>query len=150
MGASLGRQAGKKGVVVIMTSIYTCQGLTATLKYRMSKNKTALVESLQQQYHRLCGSLADLGYISQGSVLDRSTLHPPRSGYQWTRKVAQKTITLALSPEQFQAVAKAVENRRKLAKTLTKMENISRQILFNSLPDTRRRKPLNKKVLRTT
>jgi len=114
----------------------------------MSKNKAALLDSLQEEYHRLCGGLASLGYISQGSVLDRSRLRPPRSGYQWTRKVAKKTITVALSPEQFHAIGKAIENRRRLEKTLTKMENISRAILFGSLPDTRRRKPLNKKVLR--
>ena len=115
----------------------------------MSKQKAPRVETLQQEYQRLCATLASIGYISQGSVLDRSTLHPPRSGYQWTRKVAQKTITVALSPEQFQAFRKAVQNRRQLAKTLTKMERISRQILFSSLPDTRRRKPLSKNVLRT-
>ena len=132
-----------------MTSMYTCYDLTATLKCAMRKNKAALLKSLQQEYHQLSGSLTNIGYISQGSVLDRSRLHPPRSGYQWTRKVDQKTITVALSPQQFQAVGKAIENRRKLAKTLTRMENISRQILFNSLPDTRRRKPLDKKVLRT-
>jgi len=115
----------------------------------MSQKKTALLESLKREYQRLSGSLAAIGYISQGSVVDRATLRPPRSGYQWTRKVAQKTITLALSPEQFQAVRNAIDNRRQLAKTLTKMENISRQILFNSLPDTRRRKPLDKNVLHT-
>ncbi len=113
----------------------------------MSKHTAARVESLQREYQRLSGTLASIGYISQGSVLDRSTLHPPRSGYQWTRKVAQKTITVALSPQQFQAVRQAIQNRRKLAKTLTKMEKISRRILFGSLPDTRRRKPLNKNVL---
>lgn len=113
----------------------------------MHEQKTARVETLQREYQRLSTTLATIGYISQGSVLDRSTLHPPRSGYQWTRKVDQKTITVALSPEQFQAVRKAVQNRRKLAKTLSRMENLSRQILFSSLPDTRRRKPLSKKVL---
>lgn len=113
----------------------------------MHKQKAARVETLQREYQRLSATLATIGYISQGSVLDRSTLHPPRSGYQWTRKVDQKTITVALSPEQFQAVRKAVQNRRNLAKTLSRMENISRQILFSSLPDTRRRKPLSKKVL---
>lgn len=113
----------------------------------MHKQKAARVETLQREYRRLSATLATIGYISQGSVLDRSTLHPPRSGYQWTRKVDQKTITVALSPEQFQAVRKAVQNRRNLAKTLSRMENISRQILFSSLPDTRRRKPLSKKVL---
>jgi hypothetical protein len=113
----------------------------------MSKQTAARVQSLQREYQRLSGTLASIGYISQGSALDRSTLHPPRSGYQWTRKVAQKTITVALSPEQFQAVRKAIQNRRKLAKTLTQMEKISRRILFGSLPDTRRRKPLSQNVL---
>ncbi len=113
----------------------------------MSKITSASLKSLQRQYQRLCSSLAAVGYIFQGSVLDRSTLCPPRSGYQWTRKVAQKTITLALSPEQFQVIGKAIDNRRKLGKTLTQMEKISHRILFSSLPDTRRRKPLDKKVL---
>ena len=113
----------------------------------MSKKNTALLESLQREYQRLSGSLAAIGYISHGSVVDRSKLRRPRSGYQWTRKVAQRTVTVALSPEQFQGVRKAVENRRRLANTLTKMENLSRRILFSSLPDTHRRNPLNKNVL---
>lgn len=116
----------------------------------MSKKKAALLQSLQREYQHLAGSLADLGYISQGSVVDRSRLRHPRSGYQWTRKVAQKTVTVALSQEQFKAVAKAIENRRRLARTLTKMENLSRRILFSSLPDTHRRKRLNAKALLTT
>jgi hypothetical protein len=109
-------------------------------------NKEKL-DSLRREYKRLSSSLGSIGYISQGSVLDRSTLHPPRSGYQWTRKVAQKTITVALSPEQFHGLSKAIENRRKLAKTLIKMEKISRRILFDSLADTNRRKQLDSNVL---
>jgi len=109
--------------------------------------KTALLPALERQYQRLCASLADTGYISQGSVFDRSTLRPPRSGYQWTRKVARKTITVALSPEQFRSLRAAIENRRKLEKNIAQMEKLSRQILFKSLPDTRRRKSLPKKVL---
>jgi hypothetical protein len=111
------------------------------------KKKSTPAASRQHQYQRLCSSLANTGYISQGSVLDRSTLRPPRSGYQWTRKVARKTITLALSREQFLSLGKAIENRRNLQKTIGKMEKLSRHILFESLPDTRRRKPLLKKVL---
>src|SRR5712664_2453361 len=97
-----------------------------------------LPDSLQHEYDRLRKSLAQIGYISQGSVLDRSTLRPPRSGYQWTRKVARKTITVALSPEQFLSLRTAIENRRKIKKTIAKMEKLSRQILFKTLPDTRR------------
>jgi hypothetical protein len=103
--------------------------------------------ALPRPYQRLAARLAHTGYISQGSVLDRSTLRPPRSGYQWTRKVARKTITVALSPEQFQSLRQAIANARKLQKTIAKMERLSRQILFATLPDTRRRKPLVKKVL---
>src|SRR5436190_23639294 len=98
-------------------------------------------------YERFHKSLAQIGYISQGSVLDRSTLKPNRSGYQWTRKVAGKTVTVSLSAEQFQSLKQAVENERKLWQTIQRMEKVSRQILFGILPDTRRRKRLGKKVL---
>ena len=115
----------------------------------MKQKKTARPAARQCAYRRLSRSLAQIGYISEGSVLDRSTLHPPRSGYQWTRKVAQKTITVALSPEQYRFLKKAIANRRTLEKTITQMEKLSRQILFENLPDTDRRKPLRKKVLGT-
>jgi hypothetical protein len=111
------------------------------------KNTPSALRSLEREYQRLRQSLAQIGYISQGSVLDRSTLKPRRSGYQWTRKVARKTITVSLSPEQFQSLKRAVDNERRLWKTIQKMEKVSRQILFGDLPDTRRRKRLSKKVL---
>jgi len=106
-----------------------------------------LPDSLQQEYDRLRKSLARMGYISQGSVLDRSTLRPPRSGYQWTRKAAGKTITVALSEQQFEAFSQAVENERNLWKTIQKMEKISRRILFENRPHPGRRKRLSNKVL---
>ena len=111
------------------------------------KKKAAPTDVLQREYQRLCSRLARTGYISQGSVLDRSQLRSPRSGFQWTRKVARKTITVALSPEQFQALGQAIENRRRLEGTIRKMESLSRRILFGTLPDTRRRKSLSKKAL---
>jgi hypothetical protein len=111
------------------------------------KKEAAPSQALQRQYQRLRAGLARTGYISQGSVVDRSTLRPPRSGYQWTRKLARKTVTVALSQEQFQGLREAIENRRKLQKTIVRMEKLSRQILFQSVPDTLRRKSLPKSVL---
>lgn len=73
--------------------------------------------------------------------------NPPRRGYQWTRKVGQKTITVALSRDQYQALKQALDNARTLWKTVAEMERVSRQVLFEALPDTRRRKRLSKKVL---
>ena len=113
------------------------------------KNQTAPIDALRRQYQRLCSRLARTGYISQGSIQDRSQLRSPRSGYQWTRKVARKTITVALRPEQFNALRQAIENRRRLEKTIRAMEKLSRQILFETLPDTHRRKRLPRKVLGT-
>jgi hypothetical protein len=102
---------------------------------------------LKRHYDRLRKSLARIGYISQGSVLQRSVATSGRSGYQWTRKRARKTITVSLSREQFEGMKEAVANERTLWKTIRQMEKISRQILFQSLPDTHRRKRLGKRVL---
>src|SRR5437773_5046660 len=104
---------------------------------------------LQRHYDRLRQKLARIGYISRGSVLARSVATSGRSGYQWTRKVAGKTVTVSLSQEQFEAMKQAVSNQRELRRTIEQMEKLSRQILFQTTPDTRRRKPLREKVLGT-
>ena len=92
------------------------------------------------EYARLAQTLARPGWISEGYAQDRG---PGAGGpcYQWTRKVAGKTVAVALSQPQFAALQKAVANERKLWKTIKEMETISRQIIFGTLPDTRRRKP---------
>jgi hypothetical protein len=111
------------------------------------KKKAGPPKALHRQYQRLRAGLARTGYISQGSVVDRSTLRVPRSGYQWTCKLARKTVTVALSAEQFRGLRAAIQNRRKLQQTIAQMEKLSRQILFKTVPDTRRRKSLPKRVL---
>jgi hypothetical protein len=102
---------------------------------------------LQREYDRLRQSLSGIGYISQGSVLQRTVASSGRSGYQWTRKQAGKTISVSLSQDQYEAMKQAVANERKLWKTVQQMEKLSRRILFETLPDTSRRKRLGKKVL---
>lgn len=113
------------------------------------KNHSCSLRALDRQYDRLRQRLARIGYISQGSVLQRSVATSGRSGYQWTRKVAQKTITVSLSQDQFAAMRRAVSNERKLWKTVKQMESLSRQIIFASTSDTQRRKRISKKVLGT-
>lgn len=108
---------------------------------------SAPVDGLPQEYERLRQSLAHVGYITQGSVVDRAQLQPARSGYQWTRKVKGKTITVALSADEFVALGQAIQNQRKLRKILQKMEQISRRMLFQNRTQQGRRKRLDKKVL---
>jgi hypothetical protein len=114
--------------------------------YAGGMKKTPLV-AWQRQYAHLRQRLARVGYISQGSVVDRSRLKTPRSGYQWTRKLARKTITVALNREQFLVFRQAIQNRRTVAKTLREMEKLSRRILFATRPDTHRRKKLDPNAL---
>lgn len=113
----------------------------------MKESSVPPLAQLQNDYRSLRRSLANIGYISQGSVLDRSKLKPPRSGYQWTRKVKARTITVALSEAEFAALAEAIANERKLQDTIQKMEQISRRILFANRSKPGQRKPLRQKVL---
>jgi hypothetical protein len=52
-----------------------------------------------------------------------------------------------LSRAQFEALGEAVKNERGRWKIVGEMGRLSRRILFQTLPDTSRRKLLTKKVL---
>ena|SRR6267142_3575582 len=115
----------------------------------MKKTSSPARVRLEKRFARLRQKLARTGYISRGSVLARTVATSGRSGCQWTRKVAGKTVSVSLSREQFEAMKRAVANARELWKTIAQMEKVSRQILFQNTADTHRRKPLGKKVLGT-
>jgi hypothetical protein len=105
------------------------------------------LEQLRRQFEQRRRRLERLGYISQGSVQDRTDRQGGGSGYQWTRKVAGKTITVALNAQQFHAMKQAIANHRQLRRDLAELEILSRRIMFQASPHTARRKLLNKKVL---
>jgi cyclopropane fatty-acyl-phospholipid synthase-like methyltransferase len=101
---------------------------------------------LRAEYKKLQKQLAGLGWISHGYVQDRGR-GAGGPCYQWTRKEEKKTVSVALSKEQYQAMQEAIANWRVAQATLKSMEQISREMIFASLPDTRRRKPLTSRVL---
>lgn len=103
----------------------------------------------QRQYERLCRRLSQIGYISQGSVQDRTARKGGGVGYQWTRKVAQKTVTVSLTPQQFIQMKQATDNYKKLRQQLKQLEMLSRNIIFQNHPHLARRKTLSQKVLGT-
>ena len=112
----------------------------------MPESKISAPASRQKQYARLCAQLADTGWISQGSVQDRGATGGSPS-YPWTRKVKGKTVCVALSREQYLWLKQAIANWRTLQRTLREMQRLSREELFQSLPNPKRRKRLGKKVL---
>ena len=97
-------------------------------------------------YERLRTALAQVGWISQGYVQDRG---PGAGGpcYQWTRKVKGKTVSVALSREQYEWLRQAITNWRTVQQTLREMQRLSRQVLFATVPNPPRRKRLGKKTL---
>jgi hypothetical protein len=101
----------------------------------------------QREYALLRRRLSQMGYISQGSVQDRTARKGGGAGYQWTRKVAQKTVSVSLSLEQFAQMKKAVNNYRRLRRQLKQMEMLSRSIIFQNAENPKRRKSLPPKVL---
>jgi len=103
-------------------------------------------QKLPPQYRQLQRRLAKVTYLSQGSVFERA-LGQQGSRYVWTRKVRGKTVTVALSQEQYHWLHKAVANQRELDRIVSQMQALSRQILFATIPGVIRRKRLSKQVL---
>lgn len=100
----------------------------------------------QARYRSLCHPLRALSWISEGYVQDRG---PGAGGpcYQWTRKVKGKTVSVALSKQQYEWLKEAIGNWRSLQSTLKQLQRLSREELFETVPGPKRRKRLSKNVL---
>lgn len=96
------------------------------------------LEQYQRQHEQLQAELADIGFTCQGSVLERYTScgnpncrcqadPPQRHGpyWQWTRKVANKTATQRLSPEEAVLYKEWIANNRRLRRIVADMEKVS-------------------------
>jgi hypothetical protein len=105
------------------------------------------LSQLESRYATLQRELAHIGYLSHGSVYRRPA---GQSGnrFTWSTKVKAKTVSLALSEEQADWLEKAIAEHRRVKKLLEEMRRLSRQIMRARFPDTDRRRPLNKQVLR--
>ncbi|MBF8300430.1 MAG: hypothetical protein HW394_800 [Acidobacteria bacterium] len=104
----------------------------------------------QQRYTQLKRSLAELGYFRYGSLLRRfmpcgkpgcrcqaapPELHGPY--YQWTRKVAGKTVTVRLTKPQATLLDTWISNGRRLDRILAQMQRVSHRATDRLLPRLR-------------
>lgn len=91
-----------------------------------------------RRYHDLAAQISQLGFISRGSVTRRFTTcgtascrchadPPQRHGpyYQWTRKVAGKTVTRRLSHDEAELYQQWIANARRLDAIIAAMEDLS-------------------------
>jgi hypothetical protein len=104
---------------------------------------------LRRRYRALTDQVSKLGFIASGSLIERYTVcaslgcrchadPPMRHGpyFQYTRKVAGKTVTARLTAEQAQRYRDQIANRRKLDAIIAAMDEIStqaRQLLLDQL-----------------
>lgn len=112
----------------------------------MTSQQCTQVQQWQAQYDQLRQRLAHTTWISEGYVQNRGR-GAGGPCYQWTRKVKGKTVSVALSKEQFQWLDQAIAQWRQVQATLKEMQRLSRQVLFETVPHPPRRKRLGKKVL---
>ena len=112
----------------------------------MKLGKEHALRQWEARYRQLRQRLGQTGWISQGYVQDRG---PGAGGpcYQWTRKVKGKTVSVALSKEQFEWLQSAIAQWRQAQHTIREMQRLSRQVLFATVPHPPRRKRLGKRVL---
>lgn len=112
----------------------------------MTNEKNSVPAPMRARYDQLRHRLAQIGWISEGYVQDRG---PGAGGpcYQWTRKVKGKTVSVALSKEQYEWLHTAILQWREAQVIIKEMQQLSRQVLFETLPHPPRRKRLGKRVL---
>jgi hypothetical protein len=104
----------------------------------MARSTTHRLAGHQRRYRELAAQLADIGYITAGSITQRHTrcanqncrchadppqLHGPY--WQWTAKVNGKTITHRLSDTQAALYQEWIGNDRRLRDLLTQMREIA-------------------------
>jgi hypothetical protein len=113
----------------------------------MKKKPASSQPRLPAAYRRCQDQLARVGWVALGTVLERS--RPGQGGprYQWSRRVEGKTITVALSAEQFAWLKTAIANQRQAWAILEQMHRFTLQHMWQTLPGTTRRKSLSNKTL---
>src|SRR5512137_1138234 len=102
---------------------------------------------LPLEYQRLRQRLSRIGWIALGSLVERN--QPGQGGprYQWSRRVGPKTVTVALSAEQFDWLKQAIANQREVWEILMELQQLTAKHALENIAGPPRRKRLNKKKL---
>jgi hypothetical protein len=96
----------------------------------------------RREYQRWAKRLEKLPLLAQGSVfqIDPPTDAPRASTrYMWTRKVKAKTVTKALSKEQYEQLKAAIKANRQVEAALKRMREISQAAIVSAPKKTARK-----------
>ncbi len=104
-------------------------------------------QKLPPAYQRLRRKLSQIGWIALGSLVERDKPGQGGPRYQWSRRVGPKTVTVALSAEQFDWLKQAIRNQREVWDILMQLQQLTAEHALQDLPGPPRRKRMNKKRL---
>jgi len=96
-----------------------------------------------KRYESLKKKITEAGLILKGTITERRLEREGRAYgpyYQWTFKKAGKTVTVNLTKEQSKRYGEAMENYRRIRRTLKEMEKLSLEILEASTTGVKKRK----------
>ncbi len=111
----------------------------------MTKLKSS--HNLPREYQQLRQKLSRIGWIALGSLVQRDKPGQGGPRYQWSRRLGPKTVTVALSAEQFSWLKQAIGNQREVWDILMQLQQLTAQHALENLPGPPRRKRLSKKRL---
>ena len=98
-------------------------------------------------YQRLRQKLSNISWIALGSLVERNKPGQGGPRYQWSRRVGTKTVTVALSAEQFAWLKQAISNQRQVWDILMQLQQLTAKHALENIVGPPRRKRLSKKKL---
>ena len=106
---------------------------------------------LIRAFNQQMDALHPEGYILQGSVVRRKlkrrvggALKTYGPYYLWTRKIKNKTVSVALTDEQAQIIQEGIRRNRQLEQRLDRLRSLSEQIIVAISPCVPKRRRLRK------
>ena len=107
----------------------------------MARSTAARLAAYQRSYRQLAERIADIGFVTAGSITHRHTrcgkpncrchadppqLHGPY--WQWTAKINGKTVTRRLTPADAQRYQQWIANDRQLRDLIDQMRQIAAKV----------------------
>src|SRR5215471_14552970 len=104
-------------------------------------------QALPPEYQRLRRKLSHISWIALGSLVERDKPGQGGPRYQWSRRVGPKTVTVALSAEQFAWLKQAISNQREVWDILMQLQQLTAKHALENIAGPQRRKRLSQKKL---
>jgi hypothetical protein len=110
------------------------------------RGKNPGITHLQTRYNMLAARLKSPGLILQGTITERTIVSSEDKAksygpyYQWTRKVLAKTVTVNLSSSQVRMFQAAINNNKRLERTVQDMRGLSQKICEATTIGVKKRK----------